>query len=86
MPPTLKNISLNDFRRFLEYKGLKPIRAVGGHEVWSGVSLLRPIILQSHIDPVPEFIIRNNLRTLGSDKKELLDFLYPRKPGKITKN
>ena len=78
MPQTLKNISLKDFRTFLDFKGLKVIRRKGGHEVWSGKTLLRPIILQSHIDPVPEFIIRNNLRTLNCDKKELLDFLnYP---------
>lgn len=75
MPQTLKNISLKDFRTFLEFKELKVIRRKGGHEVWSGKTLLRPIILQSHIDPVPEFIIRNNLRTLNCDKKELLDFL-----------
>lgn len=75
MPHTLKNIPLKDFSAFLEFKGLNLIREKGGHEVWSGKTLLRPIILQSHIDPVPEFIIRNNLRTLGSDKKELLEFL-----------
>ena len=75
MPQTLKNIPLKDFRRFLEHKGLNIIRTTGGHEVWSGTFLLRPIIVQTHIDPVPEFIIRNNLRTLGSDKKEFLNFL-----------
>lgn len=75
MAQTLKNIPLKDFRKFLEYKGLKVIRIKGGHEVWSGKDLLWPIILQTHIDPVPEFIIRSNLRTLGSDKNELLRFL-----------
>jgi hypothetical protein len=74
MRRSLKNISLKDFRKFLKYKGLKVIRTTGGHEVWSGKDLLRPIILQTHIDPVPEFIIRNNLRTLGSNKNELLEF------------
>jgi hypothetical protein len=79
MPRSLKNIPLKDFRKFLEFKGLKVIRIAGGHEVWSGKELLRPIILQTHIDPVPEFIIRNNLRTLGSDKNELLGFLDSKK-------
>jgi len=82
MPQNLKNIGLNDFRRFLEYKGLKVIRTKGGHEVWSGKSLLRPIILQTHINPVPEFIIRNNLRTLDSNKNELLNFLNSKKSSK----
>jgi len=75
MPQHLKNISLKNFRKFLEYKGLRIIRTTGGHEVWSGKDLLRPVILQTHIDPVPEFIIRNNLRTIGADKNELLRFL-----------
>jgi predicted RNA binding protein YcfA (HicA-like mRNA interferase family) len=79
MPQSLKNISLKDFRKFLEYKGLKVIRTTGGHEVWSGKDLLRPVILQTHVDPVPEFIIRNNLHTLGSDKNELLGFLNSKK-------
>lgn len=82
MPRTLKNISLKDFRRFLEYKGLNKIRVAGGHEVWSCQALLRPIILQTHIDPVPEFIIRNNLRTLDSNRTELLDFLNKKKRNK----
>lgn len=65
MPLSLSNITLKDFRNFLEFKGLKIIRSTGGHEVWSCKTLFRPIILQSHIDPVPEFIVRNNLRTPG---------------------
>lgn len=75
MPQTLKNIPLKDFRRFLKHKGLKIIRTTGGHEVWSCKKLLRPVILQAHIDPVLEFIIRNNLRTLNSTKSEFLNFL-----------
>ncbi len=82
MPQHLKNISLKDFRKFLEFKGLKIIRITGGHEVWSGKELFRPIILQTHIEPVPEFIIRSNLRTLGSDKNELLEFLNSKKSRK----
>lgn len=79
MPQNLKNIKLKDFRKFLEFKGLKLIRTTGGHEVWSGKDLLRPVILQTHIDPIPEFIIRNNLRTLGSDRNELLRYLNSKK-------
>lgn len=75
MPRSLKNIPLKEFRKFLKLKGLKVIRITGGHEVWSGKEMLRPIVLQTHIDLVPEFIIRNNLRTLGSNKNELLKFL-----------
>lgn len=44
--------------------------------MWGGrPGLQRSITLQSHIDPVPEFIILNNLRTLGVSRKEFVDFL-----------
>lgn len=71
----MKNIRLKIFREYLTSKGLKIIRTNGGHEIWGGQQLQRPIVLQSHIDPVPEFIIRNCLRTLGTDKKDFEDFL-----------
>lgn len=35
MSDNLRNIPLNDFRKFLEFKGPKVIRTSGGHEVWS---------------------------------------------------
>ena len=75
MRKNLKNIKLSAFRKFLEYKGLKMIRTTGGHEVWSRADLTRPVIIQSHIDPIPEFVIKSNLRTLYADKQELIDFL-----------
>ena len=75
MTKSLGNISLHDFIRFLEYKELNHIRTSGGHEVWSRKDLLRPVIIQSHIDPVPEFIIRNGLRTIGSNRDEFETFL-----------
>lgn len=71
----LKNIPLRLFRDYLKYKGLKNIRNNGGHEVWSRANLLRPIILQSHIDPIPEFIIKSNLRTLGETADDFYEFV-----------
>jgi len=75
----LRNVSIKEFQAFLIYKGLKHIRTSSGHEVWSGKELLRPVIIQTHVDPIPEFIIKNNLRTIGSNKKELIDFLEGKK-------
>jgi predicted RNA binding protein YcfA (HicA-like mRNA interferase family) len=72
---SLKNITPNQFRRFLEFKGLKHIRTKGGHEIWSSTHLTRPVVLQTHENPIPEFIVMNNLRTMESTKKELLDFI-----------
>ncbi len=75
MAASLKNIPLRTFREFLEYKNLKHIRTSGGHEVWSRGDLSRPVIIQSHIDPVPEFIIKRNLSTIGSNRDEFIEFL-----------
>jgi len=71
----LKNISLYTFREYLKYKGLIHIKTEGGHEKWWKDGLLRPVILQTHIDPIPEFIIRNNLTTLKSTRKEFEKWL-----------
>ena len=72
----LKNISLRSFRAYLLHCGLKHIRTKGGHEIWSARNMLRPVVLQTHVDPVPEFIIKNNLRTIGKTETDLLQFLY----------
>lgn len=71
----IDNIPLKKYRYFLESRGLKVIRTSGGHEVWARYDLGRPVILQTHIDPVPGFIVRGNLKTIGATKKELLDYL-----------
>ncbi len=49
----LSNIPLRLFRGFLESKGLKCIKTTGGHEKWVRYDLRRPVMLQTHIDPVP---------------------------------
>jgi len=72
---SLKNITPNQFRKFLEFKGLKQIRTKGGHEIWSRSDLTRPVVLQTHENPIPEFIIKKNLRTMDSNRNEILIFL-----------
>jgi hypothetical protein len=67
----LSNIPLKEFRKFLENQGLKVIkdtRGRGGHEKWSKSGMDRPITLQTHIDPVPEFIVKQVLRYLQMNK------------------
>ncbi|MBX7127097.1 MAG: type II toxin-antitoxin system HicA family toxin [Cyclobacteriaceae bacterium] len=51
-------------------------RAKGGHIHYTRRDLLRPLTLQSHIDPVPEFIIRNHLRILDKSRKDFLDEFF----------
>ena len=68
----LSNISIQDFRNFLKSQGLNIIKNTkgrGGHEKWSRLDLERPITIQTHIDPVPEFIIKQVIRHLDMDKK-----------------
>jgi lambda repressor-like predicted transcriptional regulator len=69
----LSNIQLNDFRKFLRKQGLsliKESKGRGGHEKWVSDALERPVTIQSHIDPVPEFIIKQVLRYLKMSKEE----------------
>jgi hypothetical protein len=75
MSHSLKNIPLRVFRQYLEWKGLKVQRISGGHEIWAGRSVTRPICLQTHIDPVPEFIVRQALRALNADRDDFIAFL-----------
>lgn len=75
----LSNIPLNTFRDFLSDMGCTKItegtKGRGGHEKWSRDDLLRPITLQTHVDPVPEIIVKSNLRTLGLKRKDLEQWL-----------
>ena len=70
----LSNLPLKVFREFLFEKGCSRTesgtKGRGGHEKWEKDGLERPITLQSHIDPVPEHIVRNSLTTLGVTRKE----------------
>lgn len=74
---SLKNIKLSVFREFLLFKGLKHIRTKGGHEIWSRSDLTRPVVIQTHENPVPEHIIKNNLRTIKSTRTEFEEWLNP---------
>lgn len=68
----LSNIPLKDFRKFLKNEGLniiKDTKGRGGHEKWSKRSMDRPITIQTHVDPVPEFIVKQVLRHLNMDRK-----------------
>jgi len=67
----LSNIPVREIQKFLENQGLKVIKDTkgrGGHEKWSKSGMDRPITLQTHIDPVPEFIVKQILRYLKMDK------------------
>lgn len=71
----LSNISIAKFQAFLDLALCKQIGINGGHEKWARADLNRPIIFQTHINPIPEFIIKNNLRVLGFTKKQFFQIL-----------
>ena len=52
-PQHLRNIPLKLYRDFLKAQGCICNRTNGGHEHWSRSDLLRPITVQTHVDPVP---------------------------------
>ncbi len=68
MSTHLKNVSLRDCRKFLTKVGCKITRTSGGHEHWTRADLFRPITIQTHIDPVPERIMRQIIVALDMDK------------------
>ncbi len=66
-----------DWRRlesFLVQYGCTFKRMKGDHRVYSKPGLKRPVIVPQY-DPLPSFIILNNLRILGATKEQFLKFL-----------
>tara|TARA_R110002049_G_scaffold162031_1_gene327656 strand:+ start:11307 stop:11555 length:249 start_codon:yes stop_codon:yes gene_type:complete len=69
----LTNIPLKDFRKFLSSQGLNVIKTAkgrGGHEKWSKLGMDRPITIQTHVDPVPEFIVKQVIRHLEMNRND----------------
>lgn len=71
----LSNIDIADFRRFLKFQSWKYAGTKGGHEKWCKKGMLRPVIFQTHIDPIPIGIIKNNLRTMGCNAQDFIDYM-----------
>lgn len=75
----LKNISVSQFESFLELCHCKYIKNEKGHAKYFRADLNRPIIFQTHIDPIPEFIVKNNLRLMNMSKEDFFDVLELKK-------
>jgi hypothetical protein len=50
-----------------------------GHCKYIRSDLNRPIVFQNHIDPVPEFIVRNVLRLFPYSKDDFFDIMEEKK-------
>lgn len=68
----LKNVSLRKCQKFLESQGCKKYRTTGGHEHWTKPKLKRPITIQTHIDPVPERIMKQIINSLEMSREEFV--------------
>lgn len=71
----LSNVTLSEFRAIMVLLGLTKVRTKGGHEAWMKAGMTRPAIVQTHVDPVPEYVLRNNLRIIGISRDEFLAIL-----------
>jgi predicted RNA binding protein YcfA (HicA-like mRNA interferase family) len=75
MPKKLSNVTIKEYRSVLTQLGCSYIRTSGGHEIWTRKDLTRPITFQTHIDPVPERIIKQCFIPLGIDRGKFLELL-----------
>ena len=64
------NITVARFRKILKALGLEQVRTKGGHEMWFKEGMLRNVVFQNHVEPIPEDIIKNIIRTIGISKEE----------------
>ena len=75
----LSNVTIAEFRAIMSLLGLTKVRTKGGHEAWMKAGMTRPAIVQTHVDPVPEYVLRNNLRAIGISKEGFLALLENQK-------
>ena len=71
----LSNITLKEFRAVLVALGLHKMRTKGGHEAWVHKGLRRPVIIQTHVDPVSELVVRKTINDLDLTREEFLNLL-----------
>ena len=60
--------------------GLHKMRTKGGHEAWVHGGLKRTVIIQTHIiqthvDPVSELVVRKTINDLGLTREEFISLL-----------
>lgn len=67
-------IHWKEFEKFVLHVGCRFVREKGDHRVYWREGLLRPVVIPHRRD-LPEFIIKNNLRVLGIDRKQFQDIL-----------
>ncbi len=70
--PKIKSIHWKEFEKFLLYIGCEFVREKGDHRIYWKEGIKRPIIVPRY-NPLPSFIILNNLRVLNITKEKYLE-------------
>ena len=72
--PKKQNITNKQFQKFLIYVGCSLKRSQGYHFVYIRSGLIRPVIIPND-NPLPQFIVRNNLKLLGISWEEFFSII-----------
>ncbi|KKQ26997.1 MAG: hypothetical protein US45_C0030G0007 [Candidatus Nomurabacteria bacterium GW2011_GWA1_37_20] len=72
--PKKQNVTNRQFQQFLIYVGCSFKRSKGDHFVYVRPDLLRPVIVPKD-NPIPQFIVRNNLKLLGMSWEEFFNII-----------
>jgi len=70
-----QTVKTRDFRKVISHWGLEHKGTKGSHERWSKPRMLRPVIFQTNKRELPEFIFKNNLKTIGKTGKQFFETL-----------
>lgn len=74
----ISNQSWKVFVKFIEMHGCALDRIKGDHHVYIKKGIARPLVIPIR-NPLPEFIVRNNLKILGLTVSDYKNFLNPKK-------
>ena len=67
-------VSYKELVRVFEADGFRLARERGDHMVFTKPGVIRPVIIPRY-DPVPVFIIKNNLRSAGMSRERYFELL-----------
>jgi predicted RNA binding protein YcfA (HicA-like mRNA interferase family) len=74
MSKKLSPVSYKELVRVFEADGFRLARERGDHMVFTKPGVIRPVIIPRY-DPVPVFIIKNNLRSAGMSRERYFELL-----------
>ena len=72
--PRIVPVPARKLRRVFERAGFTCTRTEGDHSVFTKAGVKRPIVIPDW-NPVPVFIIKNNLKSAGISREEYFSFL-----------